>query len=205
MLHIYIYDISSLRVKFLLCTLLHTVNSYSEICRHVFNFIRSVLLTDTPHLIFSKIIVLCIYQYLIFMYSTGKTKDSEVNCKNHSAHLMYSYFLVTFIATPIQGLLAVHFLQLLKLIPYLRMQEPTVHIAALWEESAHLLSSSSCWCRGSCYWNILTWFINNLSIISIISINIIIIITNSSSSSIVVPGYLAWKTLLFVHIYPELS
>ena len=78
------------------------------------------------------------------MYSTGKTKDSEVNCKNHSAHLMYSYFLVTFIATPIQGLLAVHFLQLLKLIPYLRMQEPTVHIAALWEESAHLLSSSSC-------------------------------------------------------------
>jgi hypothetical protein len=84
------------------------------------------------------------------MFSTGKTKDSEVNCKNHSAHLIFSYFLfhkpliVIFIPTPIQSLLAIHFLQLLKLIPYLRMQEPTVHIAALWEESAHLLGSSSC-------------------------------------------------------------
>jgi hypothetical protein len=68
------------------------------------------------------------------------------------------------------------------------MQEPTVHIAALWEESAHLLSSSSCWCRGSPYWNILTWFINNLCIISINIIIIIIIIIIASSSSIVVQG-----------------
>ena len=63
------------------------------------------------------------------------------------------------------------------------MQESTVHIATLWEESAHLLCSSSCWRRGSRYWNIFTLFtavlytntINNLSIISNISINIIII------------------------------
>jgi len=31
-------------IKFLLCTLLHTVNSYSEICSHVFNSIKSLLL-----------------------------------------------------------------------------------------------------------------------------------------------------------------
>jgi hypothetical protein len=82
------------------------------------------------------------------------------------------------------------------------MQEATVHIAALWEESAHLLRSSSCWCRGSRYWNILTWFTavlytNIINNFSIISINIIIIIITSSSSSTVVQRYLVWKTLLF--------
>lgn len=47
---------------------------------------------------------------------------------------------------------------------YLRMQEPTICIAALWQESAHLLRGSSCWCCGSYPWKIWTRFTARVAI-----------------------------------------